>query len=283
MEDKYKKLVERIRNNDIEMDDLVPTNSNYMEKALEARDLAQGALGSEYLKQTGVSVPDIKRASNSQIESFLNKLKEEAYPELNKNSIELNDFIPAKGEFDPNTGKIELSKKYLPTKEDMVGTAFHELGHAYDQKKGTLNSKSLDLWTPEKKELLKNLGIKSGKDLTKLDSSDISEIVQLGHHTNIPKLREGSFGLGALKSLLKNNTFKKTIPFIGPAIAGAATLASTGDVSAATQDMTPILNEAEGLGPERGSLEEQVENPSLSREQRQKAIESLLNRNKLGE
>jgi len=279
MEDKYKKLIDRIKDGDVQVDDLIPSDPNYMEKAFASRDLSQGALGSEYLKQTGVSVPDIKTANRSTIESFLNKLKEEAYPELKKTSVELRDNLPdSLGEYYPDKNKIALSKTNLQDVNEMVGTNFHELGHAFDKKSGTLNSTPVDLWTPEKKKLLKSLGLKSGNDLTKLDASDISEIVQLGHHTNIPKLREGSYGMGALKSLVKNKTFK-SLPYIGPAIAGLGTLAATGDVSAATQAVTPILNEAEGIGPEEGSLESMVEDPTKSYEQRRKAIETLTNRN----
>lgn len=284
MEDKYKKLIERIKNNDLYTDDLISKSSDYVDTAHQVEDLAGKTLGSEYLRQTGVSIPDIKTASRSQVESFLNKLKEEAYPELNKTSIELKDSLKnidkdAKALFYPDFDKIQLSKDRISDVNDLAGTTFHELGHSYDKTKGLPKSVPVETLTSDKKQLLKSLGLKSGKDLTKLDSSDISEIVQLGHHANLPKLREGTFGLGALKGLVNNKAFKSALPFIGPAIAGGATMLATGDASAALQEATPILGEAGNLGPEQGSLEEQVENPQVSPEQRRKAIETLMKMN----
>lgn len=285
MDSRYKDLIQRIKDGDPDlMEDLVSKSPDFVSTSRGARDLAEDTLGSEYLRQTGVSVPDIKTASRSQIESFANKLKEEAYPELRKTGIEIPDTLPGGniGKFSPSTNKISLAKDGITSAEQLAGSTFHEAGHAYDTNKKLIGGIDDFKLGSDKKKFLKSLGIKSGRDLEKLDPSVINEIVQLGHHANIPKLREGSFGLGALKSLVKNKTFK-ALPFVGPALAGGLTMMATGDASAAQAAATPILGEADDLGPEAGSLEAQVEDPELNREQRQRAIETLLQRNKLGE
>jgi hypothetical protein len=281
VKDEYQKLIERIKDNDPElMEDLVPKSSNYVETARNARDLAENTLGSEYLKQTGVSVPNIKTATRSQLESFANKLKEEAYPELKNTNIDIQDYLKGGnvGEFAPSKNQVSLSKHYLPDAESIAGKTFHELGHAYDETKGLTGSVADDALSMGKKGLIKSLGLKSGSDLTKLDPSVISEVMQLGHHAKIPGLRSSSFGLSALKNLLSAKNFK-SLPLAGPAIAGALTLAATGDASAATQAATPILSEAGDIGPEADSLEASIEDPTKSYEQRKKAIESLSKRN----
>ena len=51
----------------------------------------------------------------------------------------------------------------------------------------------------------------------------------------------------------------KSIPFLGPAVAGLTTLAATGDVSAATQEALPFVNEAGNIGPDINSLEHKLE------------------------
>lgn len=51
----------------------------------------------------------------------------------------------------------------------------------------------------------------------------------------------------------------KSVPFLGPLIAGGLTYAATGDVSAATQAGVPVLNEANDVGPEQGSIEHKLE------------------------
>lgn len=65
----------------------------------------------------------------------------------------------------------------------------------------------------------------------------------------------------------------KSIPFLGPLIAGGAALATTGDASAAQQEMVPVLNEAEALGPEVGSLEHKLESGQPLTEQERMLLE----------
>lgn len=68
---------------------------------------------------------------------------------------------------------------------------------------------------------------------------------------------------------LKSGGFK-SIPFVGPAL-GAATALSSGDVSAAI----PVLNEADSLGPEKGSEDYEIENPQRNPAARRAALEKL--------
>lgn len=63
----------------------------------------------------------------------------------------------------------------------------------------------------------------------------------------------------------------RSIPLIGPAIAGAAAIA-TQDANAAI----PLLNEAENLGPEPGSEDWEIENPQRNPQLRQQALQRLL-------
>ena len=69
----------------------------------------------------------------------------------------------------------------------------------------------------------------------------------------------------AAKSALKGGL--KSIPFLG----GIAAALGSGDVSAAI----PVLNEAEALGPEAGSPEAAIEDPSVSTEDRMKILQRL--------
>lgn len=64
----------------------------------------------------------------------------------------------------------------------------------------------------------------------------------------------------------------KALPFVGPL---AVALASQ-DASAAV----PILGDADPLGPQAGSLEASIEDPTVSREQRKRALQELMKRNK---
>jgi hypothetical protein len=103
------------------------------------------------------------------------------------------------------------------------------------------------------------------------------EITQAGH------LNPNSKMTSSLKNALAAATGKfgklsKSIPFVGPAIAGGLTMMTTGDAEAAQASAMPILGEADSLGPEAGSPESDIENPSKSYEQRRKAIEQLSQR-----
>ena len=245
MEDKdlYNKLTKRIKSGNLYVDDLIDTSGDLSTNSRRARDLAERTLGSEYLKQTGVSVPDIKKSNRSQVESFLNKLKEEQYPELSDTNIELRknlkyEGVPVDGLALPDK-RIQLDYNKNRSIEDLVGSTFHEGAHQYDATKGFYGVDD-EIMTPRKKGLIKSLDL----PLESLDSYDVNEIIQKGHHMEIPKKRPGSFGFGALKGLLKSGGFKS---LLGPAVGLGLALGSE-DASAAI----PILDQAEsaGMSPE---------------------------------
>lgn len=240
MEDRlYKKKLEDF-SKDIgegltEAGDYIPKSSDLMENALEARNLSEDALAHQVLKNTGVPIPG-KGATKSQVENFLNDLAKERYPELKNSKIGLENLSDAYGTFDPKTGLIEVNKDLARTSPlKTTSTVLHELGHKYDNDilnyKGGGGLANKDF----------RLGKQAGTITKQTDPLAIYEAAAKTHHAQIPKLREGSYGFGALKSLLKNGTFRGLAP-----LAIGAGLATSGDVSAS--DFIPGLDQAENVG-----------------------------------
>jgi hypothetical protein len=269
----YEDIIKRMKegSDNLELDDLIGKGNSNLDTSMNARDTLEQTLAHQYMKDTGVSVPNLKTASRGDLERYVGDILSEQNP-ANKNvNVKVLDDMDSLGSFDPNTNTVKVGRN-AKNIEDFTGTAFHEGAHAYDKKSGLFKSTAEDVWSPEKKALLKDFGIKNSLDLSKQDSAILNEIQQAGHHATIPKFREGSFGRGGLASLIKNKSFK-ALPFIGPAL-GAAAAINSGEASAAI----PILNEADNLGPEEGSIESIVEDPTKSYEQRRKAIEQLSQR-----
>lgn len=263
-----------------EISEFLSKGRNNLDTAMKAGNTFEKSLGRQYLKQTGVSVPNYKNASTDQLEKFSRDLLAEQNPEIKNTNVKVLPDLKDYGIYDPNTNTAGISKLKNKDIEEYTGTLLHEGGHSYDQKKGLyLNKDSVDIdsFDKFKKSKLKNMGLKRGSDLAKQESSVINEIIQAGHHANIPDVREGTFGRANLLNIMKGKAVK-SIPFIGPALVGGATMLTTGDASAATQSAIPILNEADSLGPEADSLEATIEDPSKSYEQRRKAIEQLSQR-----
>jgi len=210
-------------------------------RANQAGQLSELALADQVLKNTGIPVPD-KLGTDSKTEDFLNRIQKERYPELVPNiHIKSNEDIKkiageASGYYSPVTGKIVLNAEELRNPERAVSTLLHEVGHQYDDK--VLNFRGT------KETMLKNLvdDMPKGKLITDIDPTEAYELMAKGHHANIPNLREGSYGLGALKSMLKSGTFK-AVPVIGTGLAAYSALES-GDASAAV----PFLDQAENAG-----------------------------------
>lgn len=179
--------------------------------ALVARNLTEDSLGREVLKNTGVPIPG-KGSTRSQAEDFLNRMVKERYPELEPN-VRIGGDLDQYGQ-----GEIDVSDftaKSSP--ERAVGTVLHEAGHQYDDKILGTRGKELNL-----KDLRKAKS--GGMNLKQMDPLQVYEdVVGVGHHAKIPKLREGTYGFGALKSLLKSGTFKGLAPAaVGAAFAGSA-------------------------------------------------------------
>lgn len=279
MDQKYKDLLELLKVTDEDIPDLtglVSDKGTPLDISRRVRNLSENALGDLYLKNTGVSVPNIKNASRGEMESFLNKLREEAYPNLKDTTVELVDELRDEyGYFDPNTNKVTLARDNKP--ERLTGTLFHELGHADD---GLYDSVEDSVFDVNKKSKLREKGVKSGSQLSRMNPYEVNEIIQSGHHASVPE-RKGSYGMSNLKNLMKGKNLRSiAVPIAGLGI-GAATALASGDVSAAI----PLLGDSEPLGPKKGSIDDMIENPprNMTSEERKKALEMLMKENRENE
>lgn len=199
-------------------EDFVNTSRSPMSQSIQARDLAEDALANQVLKNTGVPIPNAG-ASQLKQEDFLNRILQERYPEL-KSEVNFKDLGTNLGEY--NDGKISLNKKLMGDPIKSLSTGLHEAGHGYDDK--ILKFDGTD--DIAKKQLITN--VPAGRMLQDIDPMQMAEIVNKGHHARIPNLRDAdSFGLGALKSMMKSGTFKGIAPVLGKAaLTGAGGLAS---------------------------------------------------------
>lgn len=246
-------------------EDYIEKSDNIYNNALRARNLAEEALAQKVLDNTGIPIPDTK-APMSKKEDFLNRIIQERYPEI-KNPIEFRDMNGSVGEYEG--GKIFLNKNLAKDRDlvKLTSDVLHEGGHSYDDLKKLTDPNKIEDFNKELRKLKA-----SGFDLKNADPAQIYELMAQKHHAQIPKLREGTYGLGALKSLAKSGTFK-ALPIIGPAI-GAGIAAMSGEANAASA--LPILGEADSLGPEQGSEDYEIENPQRNPAARRAALESLL-------
>lgn len=224
-------------------EEFVNTAKNPLSQSIQARDLAEDALANEVLKNTGVPIPGPKSSQLKQ-EDFLNRILQERYPELSPN-VQIKDLAGNLGEY--GQGNIDISKKIANDPIKSVSALLHEGGHQYDDKilkfGGTDNI--------AKKQLVQN--VPEGRLLKDLDPMQMSEIINKGHHARIPKLRDAdSFGLGALKSMLKSGTFKGIAPVVAKAgLATAGGLASLASEAADSED--------EGSSTEQAALLREVD------------------------
>lgn len=238
-------------------------------RALQARDLAGDALAQQVLKNTGIPIPD-DNASRLKKEDFFKRLMAERYPELkfgddDINFNMLNERTTPDGLYVPDNGKIFLKNR--PDTIRNVADLLHEGGHKLDYEKLNFDG------TPDVSGVNKATKIPSGRNMFDIDPTEMYEVMAKGHHLEIPKLREGAFELGALKSYLKNGTFK-AIPIIGTAAAGAAALSSP-DASAAAGDIL-VPGGLDSLGPSEEDAT--IENPQANPELRKAALQKLMQR-----
>ena len=199
----------------------LPKRNNIMDQALEARDLAEDALGNEVLKTTGVSIPG-KGATKSQIENFFQDLAKEQYPDLPEMKLKIDNVKGLEGYYDPSSDLIGLDEQVVrkdPAKA--VGSFLHEKGHRLDKKLGHTGS-------PIDNKAFRSI---KSKLSVNTDPTDIYEMVNEAskHHAKIPG-REGSYGLSNLKNILKGRALRG----LGPLATGvgAAAALSSGDVAA---------------------------------------------------
>ena len=214
---------------------LVPKKNTIKGIAASGRDIAEEALAHKVLQNTNIPIPG-KGSSRSQIENFLQDISKEHYPELGDTNLQLSKDTPGtEGTYDPNTKSIELNRESVrkdPRKA--VANLLHEKAHQYDDiiLNNTSGREIDDAAFQKARTQLKG----------KTDPTDIYETVARSakHHAEIPKLREGSFGLGALKSMITSGKFKSLAPIgVSTALALAA-----GDASAAI----PGLDSADNVG-----------------------------------
>ena len=209
-----------------QMDEYLDPALSYEKKALRARDLAESALANQVMKNTGVPIPG-QGSTLGQKEDAIARIIKERYPEFEPNirASDMKDY----GTY--SDGKIELNKARLLDQDfdKSLATALHEAGHQYDDEvlkfPGTPDIQMNNL------RKAKESGI-----LSKMDPSDIYETVAKGHHAKIPKLREGSFGLGALKSFMKSGNFKQ---LAGPSVGLGAALAAGAPSDALAEVVIP--------------------------------------------
>lgn len=196
--------------------------------SLLARNLSEDALAHQVMKNTGVPIPG-RGASAGKKEDFLNRIVQERYPEFKDPNLSIGN------EDSYHKGKILVRDQDDIT--SMLGKSLHEAGHKYDRE--VLNAprgQELDLKT------LRNAQ-KTGLDLKNMDPAQVYEMYAKGHHAEIPNLREGTYGLGALKSMMKSGTFKQVAGAL-PVVGGLAAATMSGDASAAV----PLLDEADDVG-----------------------------------
>ena len=247
-------------------EEYVGKSNNVYNDALRARNLSEEALAQKVLDDTNISIPD-KSAPLSKKEDFLNQLLEKRYPELKK-QMSFKEMDGNLGLYDK--GGIYLNKELAKSREPqkLAADLFHEGGHAYDDVKKIVTPDQVDDFNKELRKLKA-----SGFDLKNADPAQVYELIGGKHHAQIPKLREGSFGLGALKSYLKSGTFK-ALPVIGTAATAAAALSSP-DASAAAADMV-IPGGLESLGPSEEDAA--IENPQRNSAARRAALQKLTGR-----
>lgn len=273
-EQKYKELAKRLREEgpDANIDDLIDfVDGDNLENSRQSRDLIEQYMGNEMMKNTSLPV-DFKndKAAKKTLEGLTTQYTDIMSPEwdiydMGKKTV---GGLHTDGTFGAN-------KRYL--NKDIAGQLLaHEPIHKMVRDSGG-SSIPDNVMNKFKLDLMKEKGISGGLDLAKKGALTSHEIMQAGHLNPTAKMTP-SLRNAIAAATGKFGKLAKSVPLVGPAIAAGATMLATGDVSAATQSATPGLNEAENLGPEAGSLESMVEDPTKSYEQRQKAIQELSKR-----
>ena len=227
--------------------DLLKPSGDIRRDAFRARNLSEETLADQVLKNTGVPIPGNK-ASNSEIEKFSRDILAENYPELaDKLNIELNpELKDANALYRQDGSTIVLNPERA--RKDPVAFAsdlFHETGHGYDLEKLKHDGKEINDSTFRK--------IRSSIS-GDVDPTDVYEKLNevTGHHAKIPGLRDGSFGLGALKSYITSGKFRGVAPtLVKGAAAGAGGLASLAAEASDAEDVGESTTQENAMLSER--------------------------------
>ena len=256
-------------------EDYVGKSGDVLNDALRARNLAEEALAQKVLDNTGIPIPD-KTSPISRKEDFLNRILQERYPEI-KNPIELKSMSGNAGEY--LGGKVSLNKDLIKNRDiiKLTSDVLHEGGHGYDDAKKLVTPDMVDDFNKELRRLRAE-----GYDLKNMDPSEVYEAMAGKHHAKIPKLREGTYGLGALKSYLKSGTFKG----IGPVLANTAGAAAGGIASLAAEAAD---SEEMGSASEQAALLREIDQANREKkmlaavpEQNRPALQEELDQQRLG-
>lgn len=273
-EQMFKELAKRLREEgqNANIDDLIDlTSGDNLENSRQSRDLLEQFTGSEMMKNTSLPI-DFKndKAAKKTLEGLTSQYTDIMSPEWDVYDIGKDTVggLHTDGTFGAN-------KRYL--NKDVAGQLVaHEPIHKMVRDSGG-SSIPDDIMNKFKLDIMKEKGISGGLDLAKRGALEAHEVMQAGHLNPAAKITP-SLRNAIAAATGKFGKLAKAVPLVGPALAGGLTMLATGDASAAGQAATPILNEAEGLGPEAGSPESIVEDPTKSYEQRQKAIQELSKR-----
>lgn len=251
-------------------EDYIKKSGNTQSDALKARNLSEEALAQKVLDNTGIPIPD-QRSSLSKKEDFLSQVLKERYPEFEPD-ISFQDMNGSVGQY--QGGKISLNKNLAGSRDiqKLTSDVLHEGAHKYDDIKNIVPTISQDDFNKELRKLKA-----SGFDLKNADPAQVYEMIAKYHHAQIPDLREGTFGLGALKSYLKSGTFKGVAPVLAKgAVMGAGGLASLASEAADTEstgeapEQAAMLRDIDQRNREKKILEAM---PEQNRQQVQKDLE----------
>lgn len=257
------------------LDDLINMTGDNLNNSRQTSDLLDQFVGNQMMKNT--STP-IKLGTDKDTINTMNKLTEQ-YSDIKNPNWKLIEDKKAYGYFNPNDKTLEASKNFIKG-EDGIFTTGKLLAHEpIHQMVNEAGGKSVpdNILSKFKKQLMKESNIMSGEDLAKRGALVGHEIMQAGH-LNPDSKTTSSLTNAIAAATGKFGKLSKAIPLVGPALAGGLTMLATGDASAAQSAAMPILGEADDLGPTPGTPESDIENPSKSYEQRQKAIQELSKR-----
>lgn len=273
----FKELAKRLRNegSNANIDDLINMTGDNLDNSRQVRDLLDQYTGSEMMKNSANSV---NLGTDKDTVKTMNRLTEE-YADIKDPNWKMIDDKKAYGYFNPNDKTLEASRQYLKGDNGIYtagGLLAHEPIHQMVNESGGKSVKDT-VDSKLKKLLKKEANVISGSDLSGRGALLGHEIMQAGHLNPEAKITP-SIRNAIAAATGKFGKLSKGIPLVGPALVGGLTMLATGDASAAQNAATPILSEADDLGPNPDSLEAMVEDPSKSYEQRKKAIELLSQR-----